>query len=1450
MAPLLEGRRLTDVIFADRADAAAMARAEEELRRTEITQPAVLTVDIALTKLLGEYGIAPDMVMGHSLGEYGALVAAGALTFEAALEAVSARGRGMASLKLDDPGAMAAVIAPLAEIEEIVAATDGYVALANVNSTHQVVLGGATDAVGRAVAAVKERGHQAFPIPVSHAFHTEIVAPASEPLRAALQRLGLRAPVLPIVANVDGELYPTGDDVQERMLDLLARQVASPVQFVKGLHTLYDHGARVFVEVGPKHALQGFASDVLGDDDVLNVATNHPKAGDVPSFNGALCGLWAAGLGAGLEPAAAADVALRPGATAQQPATRRTAAPPAPAATAAPAPPAAGAAAGGAQSELERLFAEFVERGRELMGAQEGGPAPSTEPVVVTGAALGLPGAEQLFDDANIGRALDGAQGIDVIPGRIRREMLDKHVTRLVKGDDGSGHFETIDRLDDVIKLAARAGTFDLGEEFGVDADRLAALGRDTQLAMAAGIDALRDAGIPLVQHYKTTTTGSQLPDRWSLPDELRDDTGVIFASAFPGLEEMTDEVVRQTVDRMRRERMDALESLRARMVDHEGTDAVVLAEVDRRIHDLNRQLEEEPYAFDRRFLFRVLSMGHSQFAELIGARGPNTQINSACASTTQAVALAEDWIRLGRCRRVIVVAADDATSDVLLGWLGAGFLASGAAATDAVVEDAALPFDERRHGMIIGMGAASIVVESGAAARERGLMPICEVLGTVTANSAFHGTRLDVDHIGGVMERIVAQAEARGARRSDMAGEMLFVSHETYTPARGGSAAAEIHALRQVFGDDADRIVIANTKGFTGHPMGVGLEDVLAVKALETGIVPPVPNFRDPDPELGMLNLSHGGAYPVRYALRLAAGFGSQISMLLLRWTPVADGRRRHPEELGYDYRIADRAAWTAWLRRVSGQEEPQLEVVQHRLRVADRGAPPRVAAPEPAAPAVEAAPAPVAAVPALVAAAPAAAPAPAEPAPAPVEPAAPAPAAPAPAASAPAASAPAPAAPAPAALAATDDVEARVLAVVAEQTGYPSDLLAMDLDLEADLGIDTVKQAEVFASIRETYGIERDDSLKLRDYPTLNHVVGFVRDSAPQSAVAEPAPAPAEPAAAPVEPAQAAAEPAPAVSAPVDEVEARVLAVVAEQTGYPSDLLAMDLDLEADLGIDTVKQAEVFASIRETYGIERDDSLKLRDYPTLNHVVGFVRDRAPQSAQPEAAPVEAAPAPVAPAPAPAAPAAPAPAPAAPAPAPAAPAPAAAAPAPAALAATDDVEARVLAVVAEQTGYPSDLLDMDLDLEADLGIDTVKQAEVFASIRETYGIERDDSLKLRDYPTLNHVVGFVRDSAPQAAVAEPAAAPAEPAPAAAEPAPAAAEPAPAEAAPVDEVEARVLAVVAEQTGYPSDLLDMDLDLEADLGIDTVKQAEVFASIRETYGIERDDSLKLRDYPT
>jgi acyl transferase domain-containing protein len=1245
MTPLL-GKPLSDFIYTE-----ATPKAEEDLRQTAITQPAVLATDLALTRLLAAYGIQPDVTMGHSLGEYGALVASGALPFADALEAVSARGREMTRVSMADNGRMAAVFAPLAEIERILKTIEGYVVIANINSNSQAVVGGASKAVEQAMEAFQKAGYNAVALPVSHAFHTSIVAPASEPLRRMLERLRLESPRVPIVANVDGQFYPMGPGVVPQMLDILARQIASPVQFVKGLQTLYDAGARVFVELGPKKALQGFAEDVLGGrPDVVSLFTNHPKFGDVVAFNQALCGLYAAGLGAGqaVAPIAAVRDTLLP---------------------------------------------------REVAA-----------PVVITGAALGLPGTERIFDDGNTARILRGEQGIDVIPTRFRRAIVDKHITRLVKSDSGAA-FEPITHPSESLRLAGRGGAFDLEKEFDVPAERVAALDRVTQLAIAVGIDALRDAGIPLVMHYKTTSKGTQLPDRWGLPDAMRDDTAVIFASCWPGLDSFAQEASAYYADRARREQLQMLEDIRARMNGSEAT-----AEVDRRIAELRATIQNEPYVFDRRYIFRTLAMGHSQFAEFIGARGPNTQINAACASTTQAVALAEDWIRAGRCRRVVVIAADEPTSDHLLEWIGSGFLASGAAATDEVVEEAALPFDRRRHGMILGMGAAGLVVETAAAAAERGLRPICEVLSAVTANSAFHGTRLDVQHISGIMEQLVSKAEARGVRRDEIAPRTVFMSHETYTPARGGSAQAEIHALRDVFGADADRILIANTKGLTGHAMAAGIEDVVAVKALETGCVPPVANFKEVDPELGPLNLSKGGAYPVEYALRLGAGFGSQISMTLLRRTAAKDSVRPRPANLGYAARIADASVWSAWLSRMAGGAAAELEVVHHTLRLRDG----RRAALTPAPVAKPVAAPVVAAQPAVVSA----------PAPTPV-----------------------PALPA-------NPIRERVLAIVAEKTGYPQDMLALDLDLEADLGVDTVKQADVFSSVRAAFDIPREENLKLRDFPTLAHVIRFVEERKPVGQAKAPAP-------------------------PTDTIREKVLAIVAEKTGYPQDMLALDLDLEADLGVDTVKQADVFSSVRAAFDIPREENLKLRDFPTLAHVIRFVEERRPVGQAKTPAPPTAAEPP----------------------------------------SDDPVRERVLAIVAEKTGYPRDMLDLDLDLEADLGVDTVKQADVFSAVRAAFDIPRDENLKLRDFPTLAHVIQFVHDRKPGQAKA-----PAPPA--------------------IDPVREKVLAIVAEKTGYPQDMLDLDLDLEADLGVDTVKQADVFSTVRAAFKIPRDENLKLRDFPT
>jgi malonyl CoA-acyl carrier protein transacylase len=292
MTPIL-GRPLTSYIFTDAADPEATKAAEESLRRTTITQPAMLTVDAALHALLAAYGFKPDYVLGHSLGEYAALVAAGVMPFAHALEAAAARGAEMTRVSMADNGWMAAVIGPYEKVELILRDIEGYVVAANLNSQNQTVIGGASAAVQVAINRFNAMGLKAMRIPVSHAFHTAIVAPASKPLRQLLDRLSVSPPRLPVIANVTGEPYPTDT---EAIKDLLERQIASPVQWAKSLETCYSLGVRAFLEVGPKKVLKGFVDNVVGGrPGAVSLFTNHPDFGEIAMFNQALCGLYAAG---------------------------------------------------------------------------------------------------------------------------------------------------------------------------------------------------------------------------------------------------------------------------------------------------------------------------------------------------------------------------------------------------------------------------------------------------------------------------------------------------------------------------------------------------------------------------------------------------------------------------------------------------------------------------------------------------------------------------------------------------------------------------------------------------------------------------------------------------------------------------------------------------------------------------------------------------------------------------------------------------------------------------------------------------------------------------------------------------------------------------------------------------------------------------------------------------
>ncbi len=523
------------------------------------------------------------------------------------------------------------------------------------------------------------------------------------------------------------------------------------------------------------------------------------------------------------------------------------------------------------------------------------------------------------------------------------------------------------------------------------------------------------------------------------------------------------------------------------------------------------------------------------------------------------------------------------------------------------------------------------------------------------------------------------------------------------------------------------------------------------------------------------------------------------------------------------------------------------------------------RAAAPAPKpAPAKPASPAPVAKAVQPAAKPPVAPPAarPATPQPAARAPVA-APAAPKPAATpAPAvAAAPAqrPAAPAAGATATAarpaQELEPFLVNFVVEQTGYPAEVVDLDADLEADLGIDSIKKAQLFGELQEFFDISGAANLSLDDFPTLRHVLNFLQaagqSAAAPAAVVAPAIA-AAPVVVPAAPPVAVAPAAPAPSAPRgpagEQLESFLVNFVVEQTGYPAEVVDLDADLEADLGIDSIKKAQLFGELQEHFDIaQRAGNLSLDDFPTLRHVLDFLASSGPASAAP-------------------APAAPPPVPAAPAPA-AATAPAAAsAPAPAAGSSQKrgpdgaQLESFLVNFVVEQTGYPAEVVDLDADLEADLGIDSIKKAQLFGELQEYFDIgSQAGSLSLDDFPTLRHVLDFLSQAGSSASGS---AAPAGPSHVSAtvEPALAVAAahntdaPAPSAAAPAGDaaqLETFLINFVVEQTGYPAEVVDLDADLEADLGIDSIKKAQLFGELQEHFDIaQRAGNLSLDDFPT
>ena len=237
---------------------------EATLRRTEITQPAILAVSVALDRVLESRGLRPGWVAGHSLGEYSALVAAGSLDVATATRLVHDRGRYMQEAVPEGSGAMAAVIGlEVGVVEELCAAQRGdkVLEIANLNAPGQVVVAGHREAVEALAGAAGEAGaRRVIMLNVSAPFHCRLMQPAADRLIPQLRAVEFADPAFPVVCNVDAR--PVADGAAAR--DALERQVTRPVRWTETLEYLAAQGVGVFVEVGPGTVLSGLVKRTLG----------------------------------------------------------------------------------------------------------------------------------------------------------------------------------------------------------------------------------------------------------------------------------------------------------------------------------------------------------------------------------------------------------------------------------------------------------------------------------------------------------------------------------------------------------------------------------------------------------------------------------------------------------------------------------------------------------------------------------------------------------------------------------------------------------------------------------------------------------------------------------------------------------------------------------------------------------------------------------------------------------------------------------------------------------------------------------------------------------------------------------------------------------------------------------------------------------------------------------
>ena len=244
------GFDITDIMFEGTA---------EDLKQTKVTQPAIFLHSVIQAECTPDF--APDMVAGHSLGEFSALTAAGALEFEDGLRLVSIRAHAMQKACEANPGTMAAILGlPAEKVEEICSLTEGVVVPANYNCESQIVISGLSESVKEAAEKMKEAGaKRALVLPVGGAFHSPLMHQAAEELAAGIESVKFRKPICPVYQNVNAMAVTDPEEIKKNLL----AQLTSPVKWTQTIVNMVADGASEFIEIGPGKVLQGLVSKIV-----------------------------------------------------------------------------------------------------------------------------------------------------------------------------------------------------------------------------------------------------------------------------------------------------------------------------------------------------------------------------------------------------------------------------------------------------------------------------------------------------------------------------------------------------------------------------------------------------------------------------------------------------------------------------------------------------------------------------------------------------------------------------------------------------------------------------------------------------------------------------------------------------------------------------------------------------------------------------------------------------------------------------------------------------------------------------------------------------------------------------------------------------------------------------------------------------------------------------------